>query len=153
MKIIDSNKKLLPGPEIITEVVYKMDLGGLDPTVALISIIKETTMDGAELKQYGNTVFLGHYTADKTGVLFRTFNMDTAKNVVDNGERYIKYLISQGVTKVCSQFYGHQFLHVFKLMSKRPGTENMTFNYHTTSNKGHIVEVILSSTPQNDGTD
>lgn len=144
MKTIDSKKKLLEGPEIITRVAHEMDLGGMDPKIALIGISKEMTMPDAEPKQFGNTVFLGHYIKDKTGVYMRAFNIDTAKNFVDNGEKYIKYLMDQGVDKMYTEFDGPELLHVFKLFSKRPGTKDMTFNYFNIGKNKHGVEVLFT---------
>lgn len=148
MKVIDSKKKLLDGPEIVTRVAYEMDLGGMDPKIALIALAKEMTMESADPKQFGNTVFLGHYTKDKTGVYMRSFNMDTAKNFVDNGEKYIKYLMDRGVDKMYTEFFGRELLHVFKLFSKRPGTKDMTFNYFNVGKNKHGVEVLF--TPSKD---
>lgn len=146
MKTIDSKKKLLEGPEIITRVVNDMDstqLGGNEPKIALIGIAKELSMDGVEVKQFGNSVFVGHYIPDKTGVYMRAFNLDTAKNYVDNGEKYVKYLMDQGVDKMYTEFNGSALLNVFKLFSKRPGTKNMTFNYYELGDDNHGVEVLL----------
>lgn len=146
MKLVDSKNKVIPGPEIITRVVYDMseeELDGITPQVALIGLAKELTMDSVEPKQFGNTVFIGHYTDDKSGVFMRALNMDTAKNFVDNGEQYIKYLLDQGVDKMYSEFDGPQLLHVFKLFSKRPGTKDMIFNYTKIDENTNGVEVIL----------
>jgi hypothetical protein len=119
------------------------ELNGITPQVALIGMAKELTMDDVEPKQFGNTVFIGHYTDDKTGVYMRALNMDTAKNFVDNGEQYIKYLLDQGVDKMYSEFKGSQLLHVFKLFSKRPGTKDMIFNYFKIDENTTGVEVVL----------
>lgn len=151
MKTIDSKKKLLSGPEILTRVVYEGDskmLKGLDPHIVMIGLSKELTMDGADPKQFGNTVFIGHVTQDKTGVYMRAFNIDTAKNYADNGEKYIKYLIGQGINKMYTEFDGPELLHMFKIFSKRPGTKDMTFNYYNLKDGRHGVEVLF--TPSKD---
>ena len=146
MKPIDSKKKQLTGQEIITRAVYATDLKGLDPQVALIGIAKELTMDSVEPKQYGNSVFIGHYIPDRTGVYMRVLNIDTAKNLIDNGERYFKYLISNKVDKIYTEFDGSEMLHAFKLFSKRPGTEDMTFRYYDFGKDRHGVEVLFTPT-------
>ena len=146
MKLVDSKNKTIPGPEIITRVIHNMseeELDGISPDVALIGMAKELTMEDVEPKQFGNTVFIGHYTDDKSGVYMRALNMDTAKNFVDNGEQYIKYLLDQGVDKMYSEFNGPQLLHVFKLFSKRPGTKDMIFNYFKIDEDTNGVEVII----------
>jgi hypothetical protein len=119
------------------------ELDGITPQVALIGLAKELTMDSVEPKQFGNTVFIGHYTDDKSGVYMRALNMDTARNFVDNGEQYIKYLLDQKVDKMYTEFNGSQLLHVFKLFSKRPGTKDMVFNYFKIDEDTNAVEVII----------
>lgn len=146
MKLVDSKNKVIPGPEIISRVIYDMsedELDGITPQVALIGLAKELTMDSVEPKQFGNTVFIGHYTDDKSGVYMRALNMDTARNFVDNGEQYIKYLLDQKVDKMYTEFNGSQLLHVFKLFSKRPGTKDMVFNYFKIDEDTNAVEVII----------
>lgn len=147
MKIIDSNKKIIPGPEIIAKDIYNSseeELDGETPQVALIAIAQELSMDGVEAKQFGNSVFIGHYTEDKTGVLTtHAINIDTARNFVNNVEKYFKHLLTQGVDKMYCEFYGSQLSHMFKIISKRPFAKDMVFNYFKLDEDTNAVEVIL----------
>jgi hypothetical protein len=147
MKIVDSNKKIIPGPELIAMDIYNSseeELGGIEPQVALIAIAKELTMDDVEAKQFGNTVFVGHYTEDKTGIITtRALNLDTARNFINNVEKYFKYLLDEGVDKMYCDFYGSQLTHMFKIISKRPFAKDMRFNYFKLDEDTNAVEVIL----------
>ena len=126
MPIIDSRREKLPLPSVITQAMANADLKGVPPYAALLSIVQETSLPDCEVKQFGNTVFIGHRGKDKNkhAVVGRALNVDTAKNFIANGLEYFKHLQSSGVTDYYTWFDNPSFASAFKLFERYPISED-----------------------------
>ena len=93
-----------------------IDLKGVNPDAALLSISKEMTMKDADMVQIGNTVFLGHRGKGKDKDLMwgRAFNVDTAQNFIANGLRYFTYMQRKGIKRYVSDYDGAIYDSAFK---------------------------------------
>jgi hypothetical protein len=123
METVDSKEQLLPLPEIITRVVSEAEGGNprnLPLYVILVAIVKEATLETANVYQAGNTVFLGHVSPDKKKLVGRAFNIDTPNNFLDNGLKYFKYISKIGVRDYYTNFDNPSFASAFKYMEKSP---------------------------------
>ena len=114
--VVDSKQEPLPAPTIISMVVSELDLGGITPAAALASIVKEMTMENADMMQSGNTVFLAHRGTGKEKDLMwgRAFNVDTAQNFIANGLRYFTHLQDMGIKRYVSEYDGDVYDSAFK---------------------------------------
>jgi hypothetical protein len=139
--VVDSKKKLLAGPEIIVKAMQSADLKGLPVHAALSGIIKELTLPGAELKQFGNTAFIGHrYAKNKNWVVVRAINVDSAKNLIDNCEAYLKFLIDSKIERMATfPIDSNEYTNIFKILQRKPFTKHFKFNYQTKNNKSMVV--------------
>ncbi len=114
--VIDSKQKPLPAPTVISTMLETIDLKGVNPDAALLSISKEMTMKDADMVQIGNTVFLGHRGKGKDKDLMwgRAFNVDTAQNFIANGLRYFTYMQRKGIKRYVSDYDGAIYDSAFK---------------------------------------
>ena len=115
MKYIDSKKNQLTLPEIIGHFVMANGLTGEKAAVQMLTIMEEMRLPDAEGINIGNTVFISHYTKDKKSLLGWIANVDTEKNLVNNAESYIRYLIDNDVEVA---FFGHPSADI-KPLTKR----------------------------------
>lgn len=122
---IDSKKDKLNIPEIITQAVYNTPVEGVPAYAAMLSIIKEGSMPRTEVKQYGNTVFITHFSEDKDLAVGRALNIDTAKNFIQNGEEYFRELVLGGTKKFVAQFDQKSFATAFLAFKRKPITTKM----------------------------
>lgn len=124
MPIISSSTKRLPTSDVIANAVVdlaKKDLlKGVPVEAALMSIIQEGALPYTEVQQIGNTVFIGHFDEAREEVAMRAFNVDTARNFVENGAAYVRELAASGVKRMTSDFTEHQILQLFKAIARRP---------------------------------
>jgi hypothetical protein len=124
-KTIDSKKDQLSIPEIITQAVYNEPTEGVPPYAAILSIIKEGSLPNTEVKQYGNTVFITHFSEDRDLAVGRALNIDVAKNFIINGEEYFRELVTGGTKKFVAQFDQKSFATAFMAFKRKPITTEM----------------------------
>lgn len=140
---VDSKKEQLSIPEIITQAVYNTPIEGVPPYAAILGIIKEGTMPNTEVNQYGNTVFITHFSEDRDLAVGRALNVDTASNFVDNGEEYFRDLIDGGTRKFVTQFEQVSFARAFMVLKRRPITSDMKMMMAKTRGGQMQVRVAL----------
>lgn len=123
MAITNSKKEQLGMPEVIAHALANEARAhrlpeGVDFQTAILAVTKELTMESAEHKQIGNTVFISHYSDDHKEVYMRALNVDTARNYLENAIAYTKYLASAGVERMVSDFKGEAVLHIFNTIAE-----------------------------------
>ena len=143
MQIVDSNQKQLDIHEIITMAVNNLDTGEMPIQSVLMAIHKETSMDGCEVVNIGNTVFIGHRGKDKnkTKVVGKPLNVDTGRNYIKNMLRYGAYLQEQGITHYTTQFEGSELLPAMRVIHKRLQETDTEFAVGKTENEAHVVYI------------
>ena len=122
---VDSKKDQLSISEIIAKAVYNNPPEGVPPYAAILSIVKEGSLPNTEVKQYGNTVFITHFSEDRDLAVGRALNVDAAKNFITNGEEYFRELILGGTKKFVTQFNQKSFATAFMAFKRRPLTTEM----------------------------
>lgn len=140
---VDSKQEELSIPEIITQAVYNNPPEGVPPYAAILSIIKEGTMPNTEVKQYGNTVFVTHFSEDRDLAVGRALNVDAAANFVYNGEAYFRDLVKNGTKKFVAQFDQVSFARAFMAFKKKPITTEMRIFMYKLDNGGVQVRIAL----------
>jgi len=119
MEVIDSKKKKLSLQEVMIRAIYaqKKDLK-VPPEQALISTVAELQMPGSEAIQFGNTVFITHYSAESPLCAMYALNIDTARNYINNGEMYVRYLIKRGIGGFATTYKTESFGIPFKQIER-----------------------------------
>lgn len=122
MAQVDSKERLLSIPEIVTQVSATQSKSGLPLQVMLLAFVKEGSMPNTEVKQYGNTVFITHFSEDRDLAIGRALNLDTARNFVANGDEYFRDLVRGGTRKFVAQFKQKSYAMAFEAFKRRPIT-------------------------------
>lgn len=141
--MVDSKKEQLSISEIITQAVYNEPVEGVPPYAVILSIIKEGTMPNTEVKQYGNTVFITHFSEDRDLAVNRALSVDSAKNFLNNGEEYFRDLVRGGTKKYVAQFDRDSFATAFMAFKRNPITTEMKMWIVKTPNGQTQVRIAL----------
>lgn len=141
--MVDSKQEQLSIPEIITQAVYNNPPKDIPPYAAILGIVKEGTMPNTEVKQYGNMVFITHFSEDRDLAVGRALSVDVANNFVENGEAYLRDLVQNGTRKFVTQFNQTSFARAFMMLKRRPITTEMKMWMVNTPNKQVQVRVAL----------
>lgn len=122
MQLVDSKVEKLPTEQVIQIFAENQDLGDVPVYAAILGVVKESSLPNTEVIQFGNTVFIGHYTEDKKKVVMRTFNVDTADNLITNAQEYARHLVVNGVEQLFTQFDDPSFINLVKIIERFPVT-------------------------------
>lgn len=120
METVNSKTRKLETPDIILMALDQLGTGDMDIATALATIAREGTLKTADTTQIGNTVFLANrgVKANKNKVVGRAFNVDTARNYINNCLDYIEYLRKKKVTHYAVMFEGSEILKLIQFMKK-----------------------------------
>lgn len=119
-KVFDSKKTKLTMQDIIIHRIYdEKDRLPMPPEQVIMLVIKELEMPRSEAITFGNTVFISHYSEDGTGAMVRMLNVDTAKNLQNNGELFVRHLKKQKVKNFLSQYDFAGYAKLFERLQKR----------------------------------
>ena len=146
MRVVNSNKEELPPASIISIYIDGTDKRGKSTHEILMMIAKEGSLENADMTQFGNTVFLGHIgTANKTKMIGRALNVDTARNFVANILEYVRYLQDKDITHYATQISDDTLLGAFKIIKKKLEARDSTVRILPTKSGGHAMFVNLGS--------
>jgi hypothetical protein len=155
MNIVDSKERKLEGPEILVLAVTSNNGAGAAvgniyaPDVAFAAIAKELKMPSADIRQYGNTVFLGHRGKgpNRNKMVGRAFNLDTGRNFVNNSLQYIRYLQKRGITHYTTWFNGEGFLNGFRVFQRMTKGSDTQIGIARRNEGGYIVYIKIGKQP------
>ena len=119
--VVDSTQEPLPAPSVLSMAAAELDLKGITVEAALMGLVHEVSLPDVDLVQVGNTVFIGHKGKGeaKNKMVGRAFNVDTARNFVNNYVKYLKVLQQKGVTHYSIDFDGGALVPVAKAIGKK----------------------------------
>jgi hypothetical protein len=146
--VVDSKKKLLSTPEIIIKSLQSSDLNGLPVQAVLMGLMKEMSLPDAEVKQFGNTTFIGHrYSKNKNWIVCKLINIDSSKNLIDNCEAYVKYLADSNIEKLATAPFENKQIHnMLKVLERKSFAKNWVFNWAPPKNNKTMVVIELGNT-------
>jgi hypothetical protein len=139
VELVDSAKTLLEPPQIMMQ--YAQGETDEYPLHAVLAgIAQELSMPRAEAIQFGNTIFINHYTGDddkddeddEDGVFMRMMNVDTPENLVDNIENYVVYAYSRGIESLFVLYDDSAITSAIKAVSRRVNKNNPHVNFKVT---------------------
>ena len=95
---VDSKQKKLTMQEVMVRAMYLLKDRITAPVdQALLLLLEELQLPNSEAIQFGNTVFITHYAPESATCVMYALNVDTARNMVKNGELYVRRLINKGI--------------------------------------------------------
>jgi len=124
--VVDSTKQPLQAPEIIMTAASELNNTGRPVGNVIAALAQELAMPNTDQVQIGNTVFIGHRGKGKNKNVMegRALNLDTARNFIRNGLKYISYLQRKGVEYYRTDFDEKQYLTAFQFWyNKSEGTD------------------------------
>ena len=124
--VVDSTKQPLQAPEIIMTAASELNNTGRPVGNVIAALAQELAMPNTDQVQIGNTVFIGHRGKGKNKNVMagRALNLDTARNFIRNGLKYISYLQRKGVEYYRTDFDEKQYLTAFQFwFNKSEGTD------------------------------
>tara|TARA_R100000152_G_C6697052_1_gene127372 strand:- start:321 stop:788 length:468 start_codon:yes stop_codon:yes gene_type:complete len=134
VEVVDSKKRPLAAPTIISMTAGQESISrsgkNITPEAALAGITKELTMPNVDVAQVGNTVFVAHKGKDKNKLHGRLFNVDTARNLVNNIVKYFTVLQQKGITHYSADF---------KAGTLEPVAKAVGQTFKGTGTKGYMV--------------
>lgn len=119
METFDSKKKKLSLQEVMIRALHNQ-LKSLNVPFdqALMQMMAELQMPDTEAIQFGNTLFVTHYSPQSPVCAMYALNVDTAKNYIDNGELYVRHLIKRGITGFVTSYQNESFGVPFKQIER-----------------------------------
>jgi hypothetical protein len=144
---VNSKQQQLSTPEVVTTAFKDMGVKKDMLGPAMLGVVRQGTLEGADTFQHGNTVFVSNIK-EKNGVriaMLRAFNADTARNYIDNGVEYFKHIIELGVQYVFMSFQESSTVHIFKAISRPELQERVGAKAKTSirrDNKGTYLGVV-----------
>ena len=119
MQTVNSKKQQLPLQEVIIRSLYmQKDALNVPVDQAILQLIAELQMENSEAIQFGNTVFVTHYSPESPLCVMYALNMDTARNYINNGEKYVRYLMRKGMRGFVTSYTTESFGIPFKTLEK-----------------------------------
>lgn len=117
MKTIDSKKEKVPTEVVVILAVDQIG-SKYDPATTMAVIAREGSMPSADTVQFGNTVFLAHRGKGENynKMVGRAFNIDIARNFIENVLQYLEYLRRKGITHYTVLFSGGLILKLVKIL-------------------------------------
>ena len=116
---VDSKQQKLPMQEVMVRAVYALkDRIPTPPDQTLMLMLEELQMPNSEAIQFGNTVFVTHYSPESATCVMYALNVDTAANLVKNGEMYTRHLIKKGMKGFVTSYDTKAFSIPFKQIEK-----------------------------------
>jgi len=145
MRVIDSKEELVPESRVIVLSVDQLNTKHPLPT-ALAIIAKEGSMPSADTKQFGNTVFLTHRGVgeNQNKTVGRAFNIDTARNYINNVLVYLEYLRVGGITHYTTMFSGSEVFKLIKIIERtlENSTDTVVFIKEATKSDSEYMAFV-----------
>ncbi len=113
---VNSKQQQLPIHEVVATAFKDMKVPREQVAAAMVGFITQAEMPGMDKAQFGNTLFVSHIK-EKNGVrvaYLKAVNADTARNYLDNGVKYFKYIIEKGVSYVFMTFTESSVVSILK---------------------------------------
>ena len=114
---VNSKQKQLTIPEVIATSFKDMRVPQDRIASSMLGVVQQGSMPDADTVQFGNTVFISSIKSREDGLkvaYLRAINADTARNYLNNGIEYFKYIIEKGVSYVFMTFTESSVVSVLK---------------------------------------
>jgi hypothetical protein len=119
--VVDSKEQFLSAHEIIMRFAQDFNDTGYPLQNVLAAIAQELSMPGTDQVQIGNTVFIGHTGEGehKNVMEGRALNVDSGRNFMRNGLKYIAYLQNKGIRYYRTDFNERAYITAFQFWYKK----------------------------------
>jgi hypothetical protein len=142
--VVDSKEQFLSAPEIIMRFAQDFNDTGYPLQNVLAAIAQELSMPGTDQVQIGNTVFVGHTGEGehKNVMEGSALNVDSGRNFVRNGLKYIAYLQNKGIRYYRTDLQRARVHHGVPVMVQKergaPTLRSTWYSYETGGYRAYI---------------
>lgn len=147
METVNSNSEVLNTSEVIAMALEQLNSKKYTLDAAFKIIAKEA--ETADIVQFGNTVFLANEgkNGSKNKLVGRAFNVDTARNFIDNCLDYMEYLREKGITHYTTIFEGSEVLKLMQFLQRFLESTDTNIYIGEDANNKYIAYVKLGNDP------
>lgn len=147
METVDSKKNQLTMQEVMIRSLHaQKDQFEAPLEQVFMLLVEELKMENSEAIQFGNTVFITHYSPESPTCFMYALNIDTAKNFINNGEMYVRRLINNGYKGFMTSYTTESFGLPFKQIEK-----NRLGQVHSYKQGKRFVTAVLFNSPKQGG--
>lgn len=147
METVDSKKNQLTMQEVMIRSIHaQKDQFEVPLDQAFMLLVEELKMENSEAIQFGNTVFITHYSPESPTCFMYALNVDTAKNYINNGEMYVRRLMNNGYKGFMTSYTTESFGLPFKQLEK-----NKLGQVHSYKQGNRFVTAVLFYNPKQGG--
>ena len=142
MKTVDSKQKKLSILEILDLASQQVHTSKFPRTLAIWIVLGE--MRRKDVVQFGNTIFLSEVFPQSDGsnkMIGRAFNVDKARNFIQNGLKYHEYMKSKNVSEYITKFEGKILIPAMRIFKKITDTTTTEVFLNKLSENNHSVIV------------
>jgi len=152
MKTVDSKTKQLEPAQVVTMSIQQQldaglgtDMGGVKTTLpmAMAYIHREAALPTADMKQFGNTVFLSHIVKDGGSATTRALNVDTSKNFTNNMVNYLLYIQKKGVKILLAPVHNKRYIDMLRVSETELAAVDIAFRVETSSSGEDLLMFLL----------
>ena len=147
METVNSNSEVLNTSEVIAMALEQLNSKKYTLDAAFKIIAKEA--ETADIVQFGYTVFLANEgkNGSKNKLVGRAFNVDTARNFIDNCLDYMEYLREKGITHYTTIFEGSEVLKLMQFLQRFLESTDTNIYIGEDANNKYIAYVKLGNDP------
>ena len=147
METVNSNSEVLNTSEVIAMALEQLNSKKYTLDAAFKIIAKEA--ETADIVQFGNTVFLANEgkNGSKNKLVGRAFNVDTARNFIDNCLDYMEYLREKGITHYTTIFEASEVLKLMQFLQRFLESTDTNIYIGEDANNKYIAYVKLGNDP------
>ena len=147
METVNSNSEVLNTSEVIAMSLEQLNSKKYTLDAAFKIIAKEA--ETADIVQFGNTVFLANEgkNGSKNKLVGRAFNVDTARNFIDNCLDYMEFLGEKGITHYTTIFEGSEVLKLMQFLQRFLESTDTNIYIGEDANNKYIAYVKLGNDP------
>ena len=152
MKTVDSKTKQLEPAQVVTMSIQQQldaglgaDMGGVEATLpmAMAYIHKESSLPTADMKQFGNTVFLSHIVNSGDSATTRALNVDIGKNFINNSVQFLLYMQEKEVKIIIAPVHNKQYVSMLNANEAKLSAVGVTFRVLTSSSGEDTIVFLL----------
>lgn len=144
METVDSREKKLSTLEILDLASQQVHTSKFPRILAIWVVLAE--IKKKDMVQFGNTIFLSEIFPQPNGsnkMVGRAFNVDKARNFIQNGLKYHEYMKRKNVSEYVTKFEGKLLIPAMRIFKKLTSTTNTEVFLNELTENSHSVVVKI----------
>jgi hypothetical protein len=149
--VVNSDQRMLDGPEIVAAVARNNVQNESELPAVMLAAAQSLSAKNVDLVQIGNSVFFGFKSKppNEDKLYGGVFNVDTARNFLKNGLKYMTYMQNKDITMYVADFEDERYVNAFRYWDRliRKTNSDTAIDVMTKEGGGYRVFVKLGEDP------